>query len=916
MTANDSTISYGIRRLILINSGMYDYSVFPIDAPLSVCGQNNSGKSTAINALQFLFLADMRDMDFGKHENLQTRKFYFPGPASYVLAEISLEHGTFVIGAAGSGAASQHLIQHFAYTGAFDPAAFHTGEVALGLEEMMRGLQRQGIECFKLHPQELRNMLLGVPGDHRLDLTLVPLRAHQERTISAWISIFKNLLHMRNVNSQDLKRLLLHIFDIRLVASDIDFAHEYQRVNQEVTRLEEELDLLRRMRPHVKRITDSQERRQELRGRLAAAYPLIQRQLEDWHEKARVADAREGDRLEAIEPERQTLGADEKEARERLEQAAGELAKADKWLQDLQQADESFQLVADLESLDTELTQLRERRDEIVKSIGAAEDADPDRIEKEIRRVQARAQQLERTLANWDHNLWGLLSTHFDTENLQALFALLNRDLLHLPVDTAGGIAVEAEQELLRSVKSALARIQDGIYHGQGVRVPLAELTDEDARYATSPDRLRSEKEALDKTLERLNRQLKTAREMARLSAEARRLENSIEEKRRFREAFVKYLDMCSQREEMTARRQELEQARTESNQDLTGIRDKERALDQEIEALKANRLARDKQRRDLERLQQQIVPLPPSEPAGISTVIEQPDSLQELMEEYVFDLRDKNDADRQIQNELEAIEGLGGGSYLHEQEESSIRSLEEAVANIPQQSELLDKAKRTAVAELGNTLKGLLGNYRRLVNEVGTFNRAINRRTISNLTRLEIRLEPNQQIVSDIEEVVNSGEYRLFADENKAADAAGRLYQWVSSQGRRLNLTHLFELCFVVFSQEGREIVYRNLDQIESHGTTITIKALVNMHMMGQLIDETRVGQVRIPYYLDEAASIDPSNQDNLIDQGLRMGFVPILASVKPQPTATYCVKIGNPVGDGGLVIDEEAWVKIERKS
>ncbi len=165
------------------------------------------------------------------------------------------------------------------------------------------------------------------------------------------------------------------------------------------------------------------------------------------------------------------------------------------------------------------------------------------------------------------------------------------------------------------------------------------------------------------------------------------------------------------------------------------------------------------------------------------------------------------------------------------------------------------------------------------------------------------------------IEELVNSGDYHLFADEKKASDAADTLYEWVKSHGRNLSLTHVFELCFVVFSQEGREVIYRNLDRIESHGTTITIKALINMHMMGHLLDENRGRQMRFPYYLDEAATIDPQNQDTLIEQGLNMGFVPILASVKPQVAATYCVKIDTPTDGHGIVINERDWVELEKK-
>jgi len=911
---------HGMHRLIFINSGTYASSVFPVDMPLSICGRNNSGKSTAVNALQFLFLADMRDMEFGKHDHLTTRKFYFPGPGSYVLGEVHLQHGTFVIGAGGTGAAAQHHLQHFVYEGEFKAEDFRftteSGENrVLQLKEFLQSLKRRGVAYCRLHPHELRNALLGVPGDCPFDLTMVPLRGHQERYQNAWVTIFKNLIHMRNVNSQDLKHLLLHIFDIRLVASDIDFAQEYQRVNRDVDRLSAEIETLEKLRPHVEDLVSHHEDRQVWRGKLKASYFEIHDRLAKWrdfhdHDRSRLTA-----RLASIDPEMAECRRQHEIAAAAMRETSQEFGILSQWLTDMRQREAEFELVADLDSVDRELAMLETERDEVVKAIGAGERAVPARLVEDIRRIEARVVRIDAALAHWDENVWGVLNNHFKAEELVQLFALLNHEILHLPLNRDGGVKVLDEKALVAAIRDLLDCIENGVYHDEGVSVALGSLTSQSPQTMQNRDFLETERKNLFGRLGGLEKDLTAAKEIQKLTRRGDELAALVVEKRKFRERFSEYL---FEREKMPVRlprHSELEEETEALADRLRQLRSRERDLEKERQQAVSGRNALDRRRQKFEALQERVEPLPESEPEGTKFDEPFPDDLEEFMEDYVLDLQDKGRADEVIQNRLDAVEMAGGGTYLRNSEKDSVTALQEAMLSLPQRTELLDKAKRTAVAELGNTLKGLRDNYRRLESEIDAFNAAINRRTVSNLTRIELRLDRNERVMGAIEELVKAGDLKLFADESKASEAAAFLFEWVGNQGRKLNLTHLFELSFAVFTHDGRETVYRNLDRIESHGTTITIKALVNMHLMSHLLEEGRVGNVHMPYYIDEAASIDQKNQEILIDQGRALGFMPVLASVKPQPTATYCVKVDDTDGDGHLVIDETSWIVLERK-
>jgi hypothetical protein len=80
-------------------------------------------------------------------------------------------------------------------------------------------------------------------------------------------------------------------------------------------------------------------------------------------------------------------------------------------------------------------------------------------------------------------------------------------------------------------------------------------------------------------------------------------------------------------------------------------------------------------------------------------------------------------------------------------------------------------------------------------------------------------------------------------------------------------------------------------------------------MYLLLHLMDREQAGRIRLPYYLDEAADIDERNQQALIETSLQLGFVPILASVKPQVSAHVAIDLEGGSGPNGIYIDEADW-------
>jgi hypothetical protein len=101
----------GPQKLILINAGRYDYAEVELSGLMQIVGPNNAGKTSLINTLQFLYLDDRRQMDFG-HSPEATRDYYFPNQYSYVLFECLGARGKFVLGWKRSGAGQRLVVNN------------------------------------------------------------------------------------------------------------------------------------------------------------------------------------------------------------------------------------------------------------------------------------------------------------------------------------------------------------------------------------------------------------------------------------------------------------------------------------------------------------------------------------------------------------------------------------------------------------------------------------------------------------------------------------------------------------------------------------------------------------------------------------------------------------------------------------
>ncbi|MTI15412.1 hypothetical protein [Sansalvadorimonas verongulae] len=98
---------YQVRRLVMVNSGSSAYVELPLDKTAALLGSNNQGKTSGLHTLKLFLLPEVNfrncENKFGfaskdrEYTGLESYRYYFPSPRSFVVLEANNPRGDFCI---------------------------------------------------------------------------------------------------------------------------------------------------------------------------------------------------------------------------------------------------------------------------------------------------------------------------------------------------------------------------------------------------------------------------------------------------------------------------------------------------------------------------------------------------------------------------------------------------------------------------------------------------------------------------------------------------------------------------------------------------------------------------------------------------------------------------------------------------
>jgi hypothetical protein len=904
-----SLAQYGFQKLVLLNSAGYSRAELPLDDSVSIIAPNNTGKTSLINALQFLLIIDRRWMDFGAHSLDNSRRFYFPDNSAYILLEVLLPMGMAVIGCVGKGLS--HDYEYFAYQGSLDVDDYRLDSGKLVTQpKLIERLLERGKLAKIYQSSDLRALLYGNRQKQRSDdpdLTIFPLEFTSQA--ATYQRILTRTLRLDSLDSRQVKDYLLEIYKNYLHDRSVNFKEEWDKSFADVNYDKSQFDAVSRNLERINVMETQHQARLVLRGKLIHSRPLIEQGLIDWEsyytgESQRLqAEARDlEEQFQALETRHRTIFKEQAE----VESEKKDLDKLQQRQQDL---DLQFQFVQDLAQLQTQLDALQDQRDELKRRLTNAENQqNAASLKRMIDKGDREIRQLEQRIAAIDDNLYLQLQAALSAESFDALIRLLSPSVL------SSKVAVH-DQTVLRAWGTAVtAHLQGSQLDVAGLTIDLSVL--EPCLQLKNAAELQTEIEEIKRqqaeweitlvTVEQfeeqksqladLDQQLKTQRQDIEIFKELLGLRHSeAARKQNILELHEREKDLGAEDRSLGGRKQDNQNAREQIKDNLKQLN------------LRHSRVHNARQQRKDHEAPLIFLDQLPHVPwmRGDEFHIDQ---LADQIETYNQDCKGLHELEHALAGGLNALRQEGINKFeVQESPEKALQALFNYTAQLKQEQAAIERKARSAVVQVAAILRDLRDSLETLKSRMAEFNRKINKRPLSDLKVFKIEPREEEAMVNAIRtlistsEQVDSGQSFDLFDHNTVLDdkALNKAKDLLIKQGEKLGslrVEHLFRLVFVIGKENQNPAEFDELDSAASNGTVLMAKLITGLAMLNQMQDERK--RIKTTCYLDEAASLDQRNQRNLIETAAEFGFALIFASPEPQITARYCVPIGTVNG------------------
>ncbi|MBE0440163.1 MAG: hypothetical protein IBX57_10490 [Gammaproteobacteria bacterium] len=897
-----------------------DFAELPLDDAVSLIAPNNMGKTSLINALQFLLIIDRRRMDFGAHDFDKTRRFYFPGNSAYILLEVSLpQTGTVVLGCVGKGAS--HDNEYFAYKGPLNVDDYRTDEGALVSQpQLVSHLASRDRVAFCYSATDFRDLIYGGRknrGAHEPDFTVFKLEHAGDA--KAYQQVLTRTLRLDKLTSNNVKEYLLQIFKRDLPDANINFKQEWDRAFAEVNADRAQYKAALSARDNIQQLEEAYEERLALRGKLIDWRPRIDAGLTHWQAYYEQKMAR------YLEQEN-VLKEQQSQVTERDRQLVKEQTELNNKIKDIQtrqaqrdSLDAHFTLVSDRAQLEASLDAVRKQLDQQTTLLGQIKGRDVRDIEQDRNRRAHELKLVTQQLQNPENNLFQRLSDMVPDTQLDSLNRVLSEQVMILPAES---FSIESE-----TLQQQLSTTQVDSLNLLGIKIPLAELTPQHQQLSTAE--LTARLTDLQAQLDSLDGQIAVAKGKYQAEQKKARLE---QEQRNCEQDLADYDLLQTLNAQAPALQSELEQTENSFKQTELELLNSEKRLDdlrQQQDVFRQNRQQLESAHSTIERLRHQRIDHQESY-SYLSDLPHHPwvgqtewklDDLADRLQGYQNDCRQLESLNHRLKNGLSELHTHGLTKYQYaDSPDRELKAIIDFSHQLGQEQLALEKKARSAVVNVTASLRELRDGLTAFQGKIREFNRLIGHRQLSDLKTFKIEAEDETHLVEAINTLISAASkvdtgdsYELFNHDSVLDDEQlERAKQVLIDEGnvrQGLRVADLFRLVFIVAKDEQAPETFEDIDSAASNGTVLMAKLVTGLAMLYLMQDKRH--QVRGICYLDEALALDAHNQRSLIETARDFGFSLIFASPAPLSTVRYCVPIHHQNGKNHIARD--SWQILE---
>lgn len=904
--ASASTFTFGIRRLVLVDSAGFCYVEIPVDNHGLILGPGNLGKSSLLNSLRLFLLPEnnfknsrkkfaFRNASAGSfYTNEESYQHYFPSQFSFLIMEAENPAGTHC------QILYRDNASQLSYGRAFVPVSYDQlrplfwngdGEDGIGqavpelsFSRLSEALKKLSKETRLVNdPAKLKSMLYSseLMNADAVRYSVLPLGESDERRVQSLRTLILLLFEMK-ADDQAMANAVASIIEAdKKFADDAfdfnidDFLNRHDQLKQQ----QSQLNRIEKERPRFEKLNRD--------------YQAYQTLLRSQHDFAAFRDgvtnaladiaAKRGAALEAFNDQNDTLR-HVLQTLKKLEQDAsglkGEIRSADRRIKQAEQSQKDGELLISQYG-DMTLQEIAEIQTEELESKKGHLAALKSAAQAEIRleHIQRKKQDLERkldTLKDRESKQQWQLQNQLDEATAAPLRAVDPRLMIASPgqdLDADSKATIEAFARLFAPNDGGFDWF-DTEYQSQPAR---------HTNFAEQRHHIEGELHGLEKERSELadtaNQEHDRPQLIERTEKEIRSIEKDLETLQRYPAAATTLKDAAEEKQAAEEQLAKLnEQARLEQ--------EKQDAVQAKAAKAKAEKDRIEERERELAALSKSVGTVEHRFPHLKAVQAEQPLDIERVsaaaFDELQSQLDDLEERRRNILDHLRQFVYLG----IHEDTEgelqkdspassvirSTFKSLSDLFAGMAERWSVLEQQVGIHNETVASYRQALKSNHEHIARFEAQLNRELDGVRINDLVEIRVDIHTDPKFRNLVEEANNIDPYGNQLQSDAFYD---RLRVFVADffgeQGGSKRLT--MDKVITGISYRTRKENAANLDK---KGQSTSTTALINLELVYRLLKRVLYPGVQLsfPMVLDELASVDISQMPSLLERLRKQGF------------------------------------------
>ncbi len=880
-------ITYGVKQLIMINSGTVEYLRLNLSLPLHLNAENNIGKTSTVNTLQFLYIDSMKDMALPTSE-ADSCNFYFRDEYSYLIFECVSQTGTYCV-ILNRPAESRTHFNRYVIRKSFEETTFIKNDAPMDWSDVAEKLSEQSVEYSKVKKNDWWRVLSGLTEKNKKQnlpaLFILPVK--DDESYGRFKIIYRYLLSMSNIKLDAFKDILLSCAVASGEKRKIDFAEkDYKTRFAKCRSLQQQQDYYRTNEIQIVKLQQHDKDVKKFQKSLPAIYAELKWNYDIHYKDLNASIPKKQAKLEILKVEISKLTEEHNDIITQQGASNANLRNVQKNILEFEKLEQNQELYLIRERYQTynELELHSEKTNEeyfiLNENLKDIKKLDKLYLENSIGRIKKDIDTCKKIINNDDLLYTWLLSQGFENKDLSILSAFFNKDILTTKMLD---IDIKDKDKLLNRLKHLTKNVKNDLFADDAISMPIkthdfSELTDRDnakrslknlefsLKDETRKLKLYSqEKENIEKCIALENYKLKL-KEMLKLYDHFDELKiKQPEFKNEEKELMEKVLDLNNKLKKNESESENLDEEYRELCDDLS---ESEGGLSELIGNF--NRLDENIQQHFPNILYHNVKFN--KEEVSLHYVIDELLNCNQKVESLAGDLSEIQMHKSQILKKV---------NLFYDNENDWSRFIEEN-SDIMQAGKRVEKEWQTFFALAKNDFKILVQCVDSINFLLRSINKSFGQQRISNLQEIKVNIDRNEVYEKFREFTVDSDD--LFVDTSKRNLYTGWL-QDILSKYNDLRAEDMFHIQIEIANPnnlgENKNII--SFDN-ESEGTNYTIKAL----LLSQLLKEQfkfGLGQENIVfhYYLDEIGQLDEENLSNIISQNIERNLIPITAAPRP---------------------------------